>query len=283
MHQLLLSLRLFLVLLILIPLYFAMNDSFYQKSYAHDFLVNNDITIVTLIEQIKAETNLINTNFLSDDNVSAQIHARNAAELLNQLEDNMTEALEQPSSDIARIYENEKTNSTSLALVTANMVDEVLREYGRAFDIGYDLTNMSNMGDMRMPNMDGGGGGPSMNMTTLQTSTGGNAPEGHSNMSKPTMTENNVELVSIQDYETSQVLADAVNKLFEEDLRSQSSVNETANIEKLGRNLKQLEQAIVNKASPEAMMEIVHVQIHPTLQQVYNLELSRNVVPEDSD
>jgi hypothetical protein len=260
-----------------------MNDSFYQKSYAHDFLVNNDITIVTLIEQIKAETNLINTNFLSDDNVSAQIHARNAAELLNQLEDNMTEALEQPSSDIARIYENEKTNSTSLALVTANMVDEVLREYGRAFDIGYDLTNMSNMGDMRMPNMDGGGGGPSMNMTTLQTSTGGNAPEGHSNMSKPTMTENNVELVSIQDYETSHVLADAVNKLFEEDLRSQSSANETANIEKLERNLKQLEQAIVNKASPESMMEIVHVQIHPTLQQVYNLELSRNVVPEDSD
>jgi hypothetical protein len=283
MHQLLLSLRLFLVLLILIPLYFAMNDSFYQKSYAHDFLVNNDITIVTLIEQIKAETNLINTNFLSDDNVSAQIHARNAAELLNQLEDNMTEAIEQPSSDIARIYENEKTNSTSLALVTANLVDEVLREYGRAFDIGYDLTNMSNMGDMRMPNMDGGGGGPSMNMTTLQTSTGGNAPEGHSNMSKPTMTENNVELVSIQDYETSHVLADAVNKLFEEDLRSQSSANETANIEKLERNLKQLEQAIVNKASPESMMEIVHVQIHPTLQQVYNLELSRNVVPEDSD
>jgi len=284
--ELLLSLRFFLVLLILIPLYFAMNDC-YQKSYAHDFLVNNDITIVTLIEQIKAETELINTNFLSDDNVSAQIHARDAAELLNQLEDNMTEASEQPSLDIARIYENEKTNSTSLALVTANIVDEVLREYGRAFDIGYDLTNMSNMGTMRMPNMDGGGGGPSffssMNMTTLQTSTGGNTSEGHSNMSTPTMTENNMELVSIQDYETSQVLADAVNELFEEDLRSQSSVNETANIEKLERNLKQLEQAIVNKASPEAMMEIVHVQIHPTLQQVYNLELSGNVVPEDSD
>jgi hypothetical protein len=285
--KLLLSLRFFLVLLILIPLYFAMNDCFYQKSYAHDFLVNNDITIVTLIEQIKAETELINTNFLSDDNISAQIHARHAAELLNQLEDNMTEASEQPSSDIVRIYENEKTNSTSLALVTANIVDEVLREYGRAFDIGYDLTNMSNMEAMRMPNMDGGGGGPSffssINMTTLQTGTGSNTSEGHSNMSTPTMAENNMELVKIQDYETSQVLADAVNELFEEDLRSQSSVNETDNIEKLDRNLKQLEQAIVNKASPEAMMEIVHVQIHPILQQVYNLELSGNVVPEDSD
>jgi hypothetical protein len=87
----------------------------------------------------------------------------------------------------------------------------------------------------------------------------------------------------MQDYKTSQVLADVVNELFEEDLRSRTPVNETANIDKLERNLTQLDQAIVNKASPEALMEIVHVQIHPTLQQVYDLELSGNVVIEDSD
>jgi hypothetical protein len=261
-----------------------MCNHFYQKSYAHDFLVNNDVTIVTLIEQIKAETESINTNLLSDNNASAQIHARNAAELLNQLEDNMTEASEQSSS--AQIYENEKKDSTSLALVIANIVDEALREYGRAFDIGYDLTNMSNMGGMRMSNMDGVGGrssfSSSMNMTTHQTSASGNMSEGHLNMSTPTMTRNNLKLVSVQDYETSQILADVVNELFEEELRPRSSVNETANINKLERNLELLDQAIVNKASPEALMEIVHVQIHPTLQQVYDLELSRNVVTEDS-
>src|SRR5215208_2642327 len=37
------------------------------------------------------------------------------------------------------------TNCTIHALVLANIVDQVLREYGEAFDIGYDLTNMSNM------------------------------------------------------------------------------------------------------------------------------------------
>jgi hypothetical protein len=269
-------------LIILLSLSLVTSNHFYQKSYAHDFLVNNDITIVTLVEQIKAETELVNTNFLFNNNVSAQVHARNAAELLNDLEDNMTEASEQFSSNLIQIYENEKTNTTSLALVTANIVDEVLRKYGTAFDIGYDLTNMSNMGGMKMSNMSSGGGS-SMNMTTFQTSANNNTLERHSNMSMPTMTGNNLEIVSIQDYETSQVLADVVNELFEDDLRPRSSVSDTINIDKLEKNLKQLDQAILNKASPEALMGIVHVQIHPTLQQVYELELSGNVIAEDSD
>lgn len=269
-------------LIILLSLSFVTSNHFYQKSYAHDFLVNNDITIVTLVEQIKAETELVNTNFLFNNNVSAQVHARNAAELLNDLEDNMTEASEQSSSNLIQIYENEKTNTTSLALVTANIVDEVLRKYGTAFDIGYDLTNMSNMGGMKMSNMSSGGGS-SINMTTFQTSANNNTLERHSNMSMPTMTGNNLEIVSIQDYETSQVLADVVNELFEDELSPRSSVSETINIDKLEKNLKQLDQAILNKASPEALMGIVHVQIHPTLQQVYELELSGNVIAEDSD
>ena len=269
-------------LIILLSFSLATSNYFYQKSYAHDFLVNNDITIVTLVEQIKAETELVNTNFLFNNNVSAQGHARNAAELLKDLEDNMTEASEQSSSNLIQIYENEKTNTTSLALVTANIVDEVLRKYGTAFDIGYDLTNMSNMGGMKMSNMSSGGGS-SMNMTTFQTSANNNTLERHSNMSMPTMTGNNLEIVSIQDYETSQVLADVVNELFEDDLRPRSSVSDTINIDKLEKNLKQLDQAILNKASPEALMGIVHVQIHPTLQQVYELELSGNVIAEDSD
>ena len=70
--------------------------------------------------------------------------------------------------------------------------------------------------------------------------------------------------------------------MFEEDLRPQSSVSETVNVDKLERNLKQLEHSIVNKASPEDLMEIVHIQIHPTLQQVYDLELLGNPVMEES-
>jgi hypothetical protein len=245
-------------------------------SYAHSFLVNNDATLVTLIEQIKAETQLVNTNFLSSNNISAQVHAQNAAELINTLEDNMTQG-SQPSSDISQIYDNGQRNTTTLALVVANIVDEILRKYGTAFDIGYDLTNMSNMGGMiNMTNMD-----MNMDMKTIQPSTNNNTLKGHSNMSMM-MTENNPALVSIHDYESSQVLANNINEVFEEDLRPQSSVSETVNVDKLERNLKQLEHSIVNKASPEDLMEIVHIQIHPTLQQVYDLELLGNPVMEES-
>jgi hypothetical protein len=120
-----------------------------------------------------------------------------------------------------------------------------------------------------------------MNMTTFQNSANSSTLEEHSNMSMTT--ESNSGLVSIHDYETTQVLAHTVNEIFEEDLRPQSSVSETVNIDRLERNLEQLEHAIVNKASPEALMEIVHVQIHPTLQQVYDLELLGNTVRESSD
>jgi hypothetical protein len=88
---------------------------------------------------------------LSGSNVSTRVHAKNAAELMNELEDNITEA--SPSSDIAQIYEDGKRNSTSLALVVANIVDEILRNYGTAFDIDYDLTNMSNMDGKKMSSM----------------------------------------------------------------------------------------------------------------------------------
>jgi hypothetical protein len=277
--KLLLLFRLFLTSMILLSLVFAMNNHFYQRSFAHNFFVNNDAAIVTLVKQIKAETELVNTNYFSNNYVSAQVHAKNAAELINELDDNMTEASlqQQPSSSsIDQIYENGHRNSTTLALVIANIVDEILRNYGVAFDIGYDLTNMSNMGERSSS----ASLSHSMNMTTFQNSTNSTMLEGHSNMSMMTPIESNLDLVSIYDHETSQVLANIVNEIFEEDLRPQSSVSETMNVDRLERNLKQLEHAIINKASPETLMEIVHVQIHPTLQLVYDLELLGNAVTE---
>jgi hypothetical protein len=270
-----------------------MNNYFYQKSYAHDFFVNNDATIVTLVEQIKGETELINTNFLSNNNFSAKIHARNAAELSNDLEGNMTAASQLPS-DMAQIYDTGQRNTTTLALVVANIVDEILRKYGGAFDIGYDLTNMSNMdgmsnmNSMRSMNMDesnmtGEAAHPTfMNATSVSTDVNNNNVGGVTNWSME-VTNSTLGLVRIHDYETALVLTDKVNEVFEEDLRPQSPVNETGNTDKLERNLERLGRAIVSKASPETLMEIVHVQIHPTLQQIYNLKLVRNEVTESSD
>lgn len=257
-----------------------LNDHFYQISYAHDFFVNNDAALVTLVEQIKAETQIINSKFLSGNNASAQLHAKNTAELMNDLEDNMTEA-SLPSPDIAQVYDDGQRNSTSLAIVVANIVDDILRKYGTAFDIGYDLTNMSNMAGMMISNMsDGSSSSHSMDITVTGTSnSGNNTLIGHPNTS--TMRDN--DLLLVDNYETAQILADNVNRIFSDDLRPQSPVNETVNLDKLEKNLNQLKNAIEIKASPEALMGIVHIQIHPTLQKIYDLKLLDTLAAESSD
>jgi hypothetical protein len=256
----------------------SVNSYYSQTVYAHDFSTTDESTLVTLVEQIKAETQLVNTNFLSNDNVSAHRHARNAAELMKDLDDNITEAI--PSSDIAQIYDNGQRNSTTLAMVSANIVDDILRKYGSAFDIGYDMTNMSNMNMMMMPKINDSTS-TSMSMMTAADTNNSNTLGGHPNISE--MMENSLELTRINDYETAQVLSDNIGAEFSSQLRPRSPVNETASIDKLENSLEELKQAVDIKASPEVLMEIVHIQIHPMLQKVYDLELLRNVITQSSD
>jgi hypothetical protein len=257
-----------------------------QKAYAHDFSTTDESLLVTLVEQIKAETQLVITSFLTNENFSAHEHARNAAEFTKDLESNMTQT-NLPSSDIAQVYDQGQKNSTTLALVVANIVDDILRNYGTAFAVGYDMTNMSNMMNMNMnmdmmtmPKMDNSSS-HSMDMMKTSNVTNGdsNMLEGHSNTS---MSLEN-DLVNMEDYETAKVLSSNIKDQFSTQLRPRSLVNETTNLDTLENGLERLEEAVNGKALPEAIMDIVHVQIHPMLQRIYDLELQRNVVQESQD
>jgi hypothetical protein len=229
--------------------------------HAHDFYITDDAYLVTLIEEIKAETQLVNTNFLSNNNISAIEHARNAAKITNDLNNKLIEN----SEDIVQVYDNELYNSTTLAMVVANLVDEILKKYGSAYDIKYDLTNMSNM-DRSSSVSNSSSSFSSMNMTTTNTSS---THLGHSDM----LNKNNFVLVNAYDYETAQILSDVINRLFSDELASQAPVNETLTIGKLEKSLRELKHAIDSKASAEILMEIAHIQIHPILQKTYDLKL----------
>ena len=258
-----------------------------QRADAHDFSTTDESSLVTLVEQIKAETQLVNTNFLSNDNVSAKEHAKNAAKLMKDLDDNMTQTTPS-SSDITQIYANGQRNSTTFALVVANIVDEILRKYASAFDIGYDLTNMSNMGTMTvtmttttaMPNGTNSSS-PSMDMVMSLDTNHSNTLGGDTNSSD--VMENNLVLVNKHDYETAQVLSDNINTDFGTQLRPRSPVNEMASIDTLENGLQELKDAVNRKATPEDLMKIVHIQIHPMLQIIYDLRLVRNIVVPSSD
>jgi hypothetical protein len=258
----------------------TVTDYYGQRADAHDFSTTDESSLVTLVEQVKAETQLVNTNFLSNDNVSAQEHARNAAKLMKDLDDNFTQMM--PSSDITQIYDNGQKNSTTFALVVANIVDEILRKYASAFNIGYDMTNMSNMDTMMMTmTMPTGAkiSSPSMNMT-MSSDANQSTMLGDRSNSSDNM-ENNLVLVNKYDYETAQVLSDRVNEEFSSHLSPRSPVNETANVDILENGLHKLNHAINRKASAEDLMKIVHIQIHPLLQSIYDLQLLRSVLASE--
>jgi hypothetical protein len=217
--------------------------------YAHNFSITDDSALLTLIEQIKAETELVNAYFLASNSISAIEHAKNAANLTNDLNDKLRQST---VADITQVYNNGLYNSTTLALVVANLVDEILRNYGSAYGIAYDLTNMSNM----------------MMALTLNNNNDSSS-SGHSSMSE----KNNAVLVNIYNYQTAQVLSNVVNRLFNDKLSAQAPVNEKVTIDNLEQSIKDLKYAIDNKIRAEYLMEIVHIKIHPMLQSAYDLKL----------
>jgi hypothetical protein len=123
------------------------------SAYAHNFSPNSLSTFISLAHEADVELSLANSNFPSNITLALD-HSKNAVKLMDDAyysDDDIIDDI-----DFVRKY-NEALNSrntTIQALVVANIVDQILREYGEAFDIQYDLTNMSNMAMM-------GGGNPS--------------------------------------------------------------------------------------------------------------------------
>lgn len=250
-----------------------------QIAHSHDFSTTDESSLVTLVEQIKAETQLVITSFLTNQNFSAYDHSRNAVELMKELEGNMTQT-DPPSSDITQIYDQGQQNSTTLALVVANLVDDVIRKYGNGFAVGFDMTNMSNMMNMGMTAMPKIDNSSSHSMEIMMTKNvlndRGSMLMENSSASKNK--DNDLVLVDLNDYETAKVLSSKINDLFSTQLRPRSLVNETANLNTLENSLQRLEEAVNVKALPEVMMDIVHIQIHPMLQKIYDLQLQGNVM-----
>jgi hypothetical protein len=226
--------------------------------YAHYFTSDQSAEFLSLIHQIDAEINLINETFPSDIGFSYH-HTKNAAELMNRTY-HLTNAIS--PVDFRIIYEEEQLNnddnSTIQALVVANIIDEILRKYGDAYDVKYDLTNMSNM--------------------QITQSINAHGMENHSN-SLGNNYGNKLVLVSTGDYQSAQALSREAIKIFETKLRPLTQIEDIehktgiASVSKVEGSLIELSSMLDNKALPEDVMGIVHERIHPGLQLAYNLEV----------
>src|SRR5688572_29752884 len=151
----------------------------------HNFSPDESASFLALVNILKAEAQMVQQNLASNNMSLASDHANKALALLTddvnkeigernqRLSDDLSTALaslkistesaqgNKTASDIdllvsdingildeivtARIDPDQLNNSTIQVLAVAELLDELLRNYGDAFAVGYDMTNMSMM------------------------------------------------------------------------------------------------------------------------------------------
>jgi hypothetical protein len=166
----------------------------------------------------------------------------------------------------ARIDPDQLNNSTIQVLAAVELLDGVLKNYGDAFAVDYDMTDMS------MMTM----GGDNNNTG----STGGNDTTNMHSMSKEDMSNSDGKLVNITDYQTAQALAMKVQELFDSQITTKSLSEGSESVDQSINNtstaLKELVTSIDGKSSPMDIMTIVHTKIHPNLLTAFGLHLENN-------
>ena len=161
-------------------------------------------------------------------------------------------------------------DETTRPIAFADLVDSVLINYGNAYSVDFDMTNMSNMAMM-------GGNSSSMAMVDMADKNNSNNSSSSMNIGSMTMmnmnskTNRNYSLVDMTDYQSAQALAAKAQEIFNNELKSTAPNNSSAFITNLENGLRQLNGSIKNKVSPVDIMTIVHTQIHPNLLEIFNL------------
>src|SRR6188474_233592 len=174
-------------------------------------------------------------------------------------------------------------NSRIEALAFAELMDAVLLNYGKAYNVGFDMTNLSNMiitpsnkttgsiimsNTVRSNNSDTGNTNLNMNMNMDSTNNSSSPmPEHLGEM------DNGNQLIHIADYQTAQALAKKGLDFFNSDLRHMANNNKANFVNNLEKGLKHLNNSLENKGPPTGIRVIVHTKIHPNLLEAFNLEL----------
>jgi hypothetical protein len=255
------------ILILILGMVFAglANSNNNQLTYAHNFTPNSLSTFITLVYRAQVELSLANSSFPLNVTIALD-HAEDAAQLIDDAYYFDEEIVD--DADFTRKYNEalNSRNSTIHALVIANIVDQILREYGKAFDIGYDLTNMSNMMRADMPDVTSYPAPPSGSSNNTDTST------------NSTNQNNELRVVNIADYQSAQKLSEKAYQIFSGNpplLQLSSNNTDTSIMAGLEKSIKDLSYLVEIKAPAQEIMILVHGEIHPSLQLAYDLILKR--------
>ena len=242
---------------------------------AHNFNSDDSSYFLGLDKRTKIELELAEKNYPLNITLSMD-HSDNAARLVYDIyyaDDDIVE-----DSDFIKRYNKEvsSSNSTTFALVVADLLDEVLRGYADALVIDTDLTNMSNLALLdELQNL------TKQSISTNFSSNSSDNTEGEKSEQAKLFSTNN-SIFNYADYETAKALLVEINDIFNKHLKSPSdnainSQSENA-ILKLEKDLEKLSNLINrNNGSPAEVMKLVHLQIHPSLQTAFGLQTKMNM------
>ena len=195
-----------------------------------------------------------------------------------------------------RVEGDQLNNATTWAMVLADLTNVVLSNYGNATGTGFDLTDMTNLGEMQgeaarsvsegINNNTMPGNATASNVTTNTIIINEAAYQTAQYLSSNTMLQlfNDVLRPLTTTSAGANVTTDnnsengaTVQQQLDNDTLSTSESNATVGIEELEMSLLQLSDYVNSKASPREVMAIPHLEIHPTLIQLYGL------APEDEE
>ena len=186
--------------------------------------------------------------------------------------------LNQVTTFISNIFSPKKDNNSGSIhpMRFADGVDEVLRNYGDAYSVEFDMTDMGNMGNMNNGSM-------VENSNSYNSSNNNNMDMNKMIDMSPTMKDSdtkmntNKPIVNMANYQSAKGMAEKLLDIFNKELKPIISQNGTSTY---GTNLEsgimQLVNSIDSKVSPTEIMMIVHTQIHPNLIKAFDLQILSN-------
>jgi hypothetical protein len=220
--------------------------------FAHSFNTDDNSSFLTIINKILIENRLMN------DSLSNGIV--NPFEYTENLEKILDDVLISESS--FKVDSDQFYNNTIIALVIANLADEVLRNYGYAFGVPSNV--MLSMNFSKVINMNNASGAISNKMNGHMS----HGPDGNNK---------SLTLIDQASYLNALMTSDRMLEIYNSELKDSvpdSPFGATAKSD-LVHALHNLKNDIQTKSSPYKVMADIHGGIHPNLQIAYNLTLKR--------
>ena len=209
-----------------------------QGQYAR-LLVTNDTT-----KELKERNERISTKLLRMLDSLQNITTQNVDTNLANLDDVLAEAV------TVRINQDYLENATIQALAFANDINKILDEYTAAF--------------MK----DGAANASDMNMSSM------NMNQNHSMDNMKSNSSSEQDIKNLAAYQRASALINIATDRFNAELKEKS--NATSAIDEVVKGLEQLKISVQSKSPTSSVMSIVHGEIHPNLQTVFNLQLAQS-------